>query len=183
MIKRTGRMTAMSEAVNTKGRYSTKRLVQLALMLALTVLLMRFSITLPYVNISLTYLPIALTGMLFGPLAGAAVGFLANELDALLRGFGFNPLYSLIPMAKGLLYGLLLYGRIPGRRQIFLVQGLIDVFLHILANTVLLYLFYNKGAFGALPLRILKNVMFFPIEVFTLIKLSEYRGVFTKLTR
>jgi ECF transporter S component (folate family) len=173
----------MTETNTSKRQFSTKGLVQLALMLALTVLLMRFSITLPYVNISLTYLPIALTGMLFGPVAGAAVGFLSNELDALLRGFGFNPLYSLIPMLKGLMYGLLLFGRVPGRRQIFLVQALIDIFLHILANTVLLYLFYNKGAFGALPLRILKNVMFFPIEVFTLIKLSEYRGVFLRLTR
>ncbi|MHC1786687.1 MAG: folate family ECF transporter S component [Christensenellales bacterium] len=173
----------MTHAI-TKGRtLGTKGLVQLALMLALTVLLMRFSINLPFVNISLTYLPIALTGMLFGPVAGAAVGFLSNELDALMRGFGFNPLYSLIPMLKGLLYGLLLHDRLPTRRQISLVQGGIDVFLHILANTLLLYLFYNKGAFGALPLRILKNVMFFPIEVFTLIKLSDYRSVFTRLTR
>src|SRR5665811_1148875 len=105
MINHSGRATTMAETVNTKRLLSTKGLVQLALMLALTVLLMRFSITLPYVNISLTYLPIALTGMLFGPVAGAAVGFLSNELDALLRGFGFNPLYSLIPMLKGLLYG------------------------------------------------------------------------------
>lgn len=173
----------MSIGTEQKSGFNTKKLVYLALLLALTVGLMQFTLAFPFVNVSFSYLPIALTGMLFGPAAGAAVGFLSNELNALIKGFGFNPWYSLIPMFKGLLYGMVFFKRDASRIQIILCQLVISVALHLFANTLLLYLFYNKGALGSLPVRVLKNVMFFPVEVLTLIKMAQYKPVFARLIK
>ena len=71
----------------------------------------------------------------------------------------------------------------PKRSHIILGQAAIDILLHIGLNTVLLYFFYSKGAFGALPLRILKNVIFFPVEVFLIVLMAKYRNQFVRMTK
>lgn len=174
-------MTSIAQPSKTLA--STTKLVFLALLTAMSVLLQFFGLNLPFINITFAFLPIAMAGMLYGPIEGAAVGFLSNELDALMKGFGFNPLYSLVHLGKGLIYGIVLCRKEPKRSHIIAGQAIIDIFLHLVLNTVLLYFFYSKGAFGALPLRILKNVMFFPVEVFLIVLMSKYRPQFLRMTR
>lgn len=167
----------------SKTLQATTKLVFLALLTSMSVMLQFFGLNLPYVNITLAFLPIAMAAMLYGPVAGASVGFLSNELDAILHGFAFNPLYSLVHLGKGLIYGFVLYRKEPKRSHIVIGQIAIDVFLHIGLNSLLLYLFYNKATLGALPIRILKNVMFFPVEVFLIILMSHYRPQFIRMTK
>jgi len=38
----------------------------------------------------------------------------------------------------------------------------------------------GKGFFAILPLRVVKNMLFFPVEVFVLTKLAQYRKSFEK---
>lgn len=168
--------------MQTQGKVqrSTIKVVTLGILLGITVALIYFRIEIPFVNISLNFIPLALTGMLFGPAAGALVGFLGNELSALLRGFAFNPLWSLVPAGAGLIYGLFLYNKEATRRRIMVAQALISLILHLGLNTLLLYIFYNKGAFGSLPLRVVKNVLLFPLEVFIIYYIAQYRTVFQR---
>lgn len=161
----------------------TFKVVTLGVLLGIALALTYFRIEIPFVNISLNFIPLAVTGMLFGPAAGALIGFLSNEMNAWLRGFAFNPLWSLVPMGAGLLYGIFLYNREVTRGRVILCQALITVALHLVANTVLIYIFFNKGAFGALPLRILKNALFFPVEVFTILLMAKYKPVFLRMIK
>ena len=52
-------------------------------------------------------LPILLAGILFGPLAGAAVGIVADLIGCLLVGYAINPIITLGAALIGLVAGLL----------------------------------------------------------------------------
>ena len=85
-----------------------KTLVVLAFLTALSVVLSRLlSINTHSVRVGLGNVPIILAGLLYGPFAGALVGFGADITGALLlSSFGYMPLLGLSPMLLGGLPGL-----------------------------------------------------------------------------
>lgn len=86
-----------------------KTLVTLAFLTALSVVLSRLlSINAHSVRVGLGNVPILLAGLLYGPFAGALVGFGADITGALLlSSFGYMPLLGLSPVLLGGLPGLL----------------------------------------------------------------------------
>ena len=82
----------------------------LSVSIALSIVLSRllgFYLT-PSLRVSFEYFPIILSGILFGPLGGAAVGGISDFLGAtLFSGLGFFPPMILGPIFTGLLSGLL----------------------------------------------------------------------------
>lgn len=77
---------------------------------ALSMAIEGFTIEIPFAKINFAYIAIASIGMLFGPV----VSFLAGGICDILGYFvhpdgGFLPLYTLIGMLQGLLYGMILY--------------------------------------------------------------------------
>lgn len=89
------------------NRLSVRTLVGCALLTALAVVLARLLSFAPTesTRYSLETLPILLAGLLFGPLAGALVGFASDFLGCLLSPWGYNPLLCLPPMLLGLWAG------------------------------------------------------------------------------
>ncbi|MDD4081052.1 MAG: folate family ECF transporter S component [Eubacteriales bacterium] len=162
-----------------------KRLMIMSLLTALSVVLERF---LGYndriISVSLGYLPVALAAMLFGPLPGAVVSALADFLGALLFPAGALDLrFTLIAAIKGFIYGYFLSQRGVGRGRIILSQALVTVLCHLTLNTLVISTIIGQGFWALLPLRVVKNLLFFPVEVFTLIKMAEYRGTFDRLAK
>ena len=81
------------------GLQNVRTLVSCALLAAVSVVLARFIIPMPNetTRFSLEAVPIFLAGMLFGPLPGALVGFVADFVGCLFSGYGlcaglFQPL-------------------------------------------------------------------------------------------
>lgn len=91
-------------------KFNTRTLSLLSVLIAVSIILSRllgFYLT-PSLRVSFEYFPIILSGMLFGPIAGAVVGGLADFLGAnLLSGFGFFPPLIVGPILAGFLSGLL----------------------------------------------------------------------------
>ena len=87
---------------------TTKALVSCALLAALSVVLARLVIPMPnaFTRFSIEAVPIFLAGLLFGPLAGGMVGFVADGVGCLFSGFGYNPLFCLPPILYGVFGGL-----------------------------------------------------------------------------
>lgn len=85
-----------------------KTLVVLAFLTALSVVLSRLlSLNTHSVRVGLGNVPILLAGLLYGPFAGALVGFGADITGALLlSSFGYMPLLGLSPVLLGGLPGL-----------------------------------------------------------------------------
>ena len=108
----------MSKINSTKAKITTRALVTMALLSAISVVLARLIIPMPNVTtrFSIEAVPIILAGHLFGPLSGAIVGFVADFVGCLFSGYGYNPAFSVPPILIGLCAGLLrplLYRRVP----------------------------------------------------------------------
>ena len=136
------------------------------------------------ISVSFSYLPVALSGMLFGPLPAAAVCALADILGAVLFPSGPPDLrFTLIAALKGGIYGFFLFRPGPGRGRIVLAQLLVTLICHLTLNTLVISTIIGRGFLALLPLRVIKNLLFFPIEVLTLVKLAQYRASFERLSR
>lgn len=100
---------------DTKGRITLKKmntrtLSLLSVLIAVGIILSRllgFYLT-PSLRVSFEYFPVILSGVLFGPIAGAVVGGLADFLGAtLFSGLGFFPPLIIGPILAGFLSGIL----------------------------------------------------------------------------
>lgn len=163
-----------------------KRLILISLFIALSVVLERL---LGYndkiLSISFSFLPIAASGMMFGPWFGAVTAAFADLLGALLFPSGdVNLGFTLIAAISGWIYGYFLSKSDASKRTtLVLCQFLITFFCHLVFNTTLISLIIGKGFFALLPLRVVKNLLFYPIEVAALSKLVDYRPVFEKMLK
>lgn len=162
-----------------------KKLISISLLVALSIIAKRF---LGYndkiISVSFGFVPIAMAGMLFGPLGGVMAAVISDLIGALLFPTGpFNPGFTLAAALTGLSYGLFLYKQPLSRLRIVLCQLLITLLVNMTLNTLLLVPIVGKGFMAILPLRILKNTLFFPVEVFVLSKMNQYRRDFERLLR
>ncbi len=89
-------------------RMATRALASCALLAALSVVLARLVVPMPnaFTRFSIEAVPIYLAGMLFGPMAGGLVGFVADFVGCLFSGYGFNPLLCVPPILYGVFGGL-----------------------------------------------------------------------------
>lgn len=78
-----------------------------ALLTALSVVLARLLTVIPseVSRFSLEAVPIILSGLLFGAVPGALVGFAADLIGCLFSPFGYNPIFCVPPILYGLLAG------------------------------------------------------------------------------
>ena len=174
-----------------KRSFPIKTLTYCAVFAALSVVLARIFGFMPDAasRFSIEAVPIFLAGMLFGPLAGGMVGFVADFAGCMMSPHGYNPFFCIPPI---------LYGVFAGLFRPYLKKGvnLLRLFVAFLPPVVLgsvlyqsapLSLFYYKGAFwpGYLYFLSTRSVQFAVVLVLdvVLIRLLFKTGVFyrTKL--
>ena len=104
-------MSQLSQSAASKRQMTTKTLAYCAMLAALQVVLARLIIPMPAADtrFSLEAIPVVLAGLLFGPVAGAMVGFSADLVGCLFSGFGYNPLFCVPPILYGLCGGFFRY--------------------------------------------------------------------------
>ena len=137
-----------------KQTLTTKELAYCALLAALSVVLARMIIPMPNAStrFSIEAIPIFMAGMLFGPVAGALVGFCADFVGCLFSAFGYNPLFSLPPVLYGLFGGIfqawLRKGvSIPRLTVAFAFPVVVGSILY--QSAALAFVYNSKGNFGA----------------------------------
>ena len=147
----------MSKNVQTARKpvgMTTKAMTTCALLAALGVVLARLIVPMPneFTRFSIEAVPTVLAGILFGPVAGALVGFVADFVGCLFSPYAYNPLFCVPPILYGLCGGLLAYNRVAelGTKlqitAIFLVLNAVILFLPTLLPTG------NKDARSMSPL-------------------------------
>ena len=99
---------AAAPAAQQTGLKNVRILATSALLAAISVVLARLIIPMPNetTRFSLEAVPIFIAGMLFGPIPGALVGFVADFVGCLFSGYGYNPLFCIPPILYGLSAGL-----------------------------------------------------------------------------
>lgn len=82
-----------------------------AVLIALDLALKSITIYLPFCKISVAFVAMAAIGMFFGPVVGFMAGAITDILGLMISNQmgAFNPLFTIVEMLGGLLYGLFLY--------------------------------------------------------------------------
>ncbi len=93
-----------------KGKQNLKRLVTIALLIALQIVLSRFlSIQAWSIKIGFGFIPVVIAATLFGPVDAAIVGGMADLLGTLLFPIGpYFPGFTFTAALIGVIFGLLL---------------------------------------------------------------------------
>ena len=138
----------------TNRRIDTRTLVACALLAAVSVVLARFLIPMPNVTtrFSIEAVPIFLAGMLFGPLPGVLVGFVADLVGCLFSGFGYNPLFCIPPILYGLTAGLFqpVFVKKPGIGRLAIIWAIPVILGSVLYQSwALTFVYSAKDAFLA----------------------------------
>lgn len=157
---------------------NVKKLAVCAVMLALYITIQSFALDITeYLRISFNYLIVAVIGMLYGASTGAMFGIAADLLGFIVHpGIGgFFPAYTVISALQGSLYGMMLYkGKIssiekqPSLWRIALVRGIDVLLCSTLCRTWVNSFFYGQAFWAILPVRVLKNLVMYPVEVLLL---------------
>ena len=89
-------------------RFPVKTITSCAILTALGIIIARLFSLAPneFTRFSFESVPIFLSGLLFGPMAGAMVGFATDFIGCLFSPYGFNPLFCLPPILYGLCGGI-----------------------------------------------------------------------------
>lgn len=133
--------------------FSVRTLVCCAMMIAVSVVLARLMSIIPDESsrFSIEAVPIFISGMLFGPLAGALVGFTSDLIGCLFSPFPYNPLLCFPPVICGLCAGI--FRRYLAKKtsvfRIALAFLPYIVFACILLQSFMLALVYGGDAFLA----------------------------------
>lgn len=155
---------------------STKWLALMALMLALRIVVSRFSIPVGVnLNVSLSFVLVAISGMMFGPTAALVFAAAEDILEFILfpSGYGFFAGYTLSAMLGALTYALFLYDQ-----RITVLKIVISKFITSFAINVVIgscwtwiltgksqaYLYYAGRS-------LIKNGVLFPIQIVILVLL------------
>lgn len=144
-----------------------RALATTAMFLAIAVVLGFYSLQVTdFIKISFSFIADEMTGMMFGPMVGAVMGAAADLVKYLVHPTGaFFPGFTISGAISGMIYGMILYKKPLHVRRILLANGLVMVFVNILLNTYWLTLLYGQGFMAILPVRVLKEIILYPIYV------------------
>ncbi len=159
-----------------RGLRRPRALVTAAMLLAVQVLLgLVAAIPLgPSIRISFGYLALSTTGALLGPAASMLNGALADILGSVIHPIGpYFPGFTLTGLVNGAIYGVSLYDREISLKRVLITKLLIDVICNLLLNTLWLDLLYGRAFFAILPMRALKNLLQYPVDVILLYPLLK----------
>ena len=165
-------------------KISLRMLTVLAVLIAMQIVLSRFaSISAWNVRIGLGFIPVAVSGILFGPAAGALVGAISDVIGAILFPSGaFFPGVTLKAALSGALYGFVFSGFFRKRlakgmpRQIVppLIAALIDQWiLGFLLNTYFISVLYGSSFKGLLAVRSVQAAIMCVVQAILLYVLQK----------
>lgn len=173
----------------------THVLTQLALLLAISVILSMLGVMLPIagingLKITFSYLPIMLAGFAFGPLAGALVGALTDILGYMIKFYAYGPYFPGLTLTVALSGALpvMIYRLLGGKSEkAALFRLSIAVALTSLlvttVDTYFLQILYGQAFWVILPARIIKEVILIPIKIISLnIVLKLYRLLLSQIS-
>lgn len=160
---------------------SIRSITVTGILVALYIVLEVFcSIDTGYFKINFAFLALAAIGMLFGPSAAMLAAIPCDIIAASVRGYAINPIFTLIAVFEGLIYGLILYGYEPKKdmKQIVRLASArisVVVLCNMVCNTFFTYYFtlllsglpYSTkyGFWEYFFIRLGKNALELPVDI------------------
>ncbi len=175
--------------ITSTQKMATRTIAYSALLAALSVVLARLFSLMPEesARFSIEAIPIYLAGMLFGPVAGAMVGFCADFVGCLFSPYGYNPIFCIPPILYGLFGGLM---RFVMRKKVTIPRLLLGFLPPVILGSVLYqsfalaYVYYSETFWEGLILKLSTRSVQFAVTMVLdvlLIYLLFKANIFTRL--
>lgn len=151
----------------SKHKLNSKTLTQLALLIALQVILTRFlSIQTPIVRIGFGFLPLAVMGIMYGPKIAFVGGIISDILGFFMFPTGtYFPGFTLTTGLTALIFGIFLYNKTYSIKHVIIASVVVCLGLNLCLDTYWLSILLGKGYLALLPTRIVKSLVMIPIQV------------------
>ncbi|MCD8121121.1 MAG: folate family ECF transporter S component [Clostridiales bacterium] len=165
---------------------NTRTITVCAMFAAISVVLGYFTIAVgDYIKIGFSMISNQFVYYLFGPAVGCIFGGALDILKYLIKPTGgYFPPLTLVPMVGGLIYGCFYYRRKLTIRRILMAELMVSVICNMLMTTFCLSILYGKGFMALLPMRVMKNLVMWPINsllFYSIARALEAAGVFRLL--
>jgi len=156
----------------------TRNILFVGLFISLEIILTRFlSVESPIVRISFEFIPIAISAILFGPVTAGVAAAIADVLGMLIFPKGaYFPGFTLSAFVTGFLYGLILYKKKVTIVRSFFAALAVIVTASLVLNTIWLVYLTKNGAYAILTARIIKSLVFLPIQTIMVYFTWKYIG-------
>lgn len=154
-----------------KRTLATKDMTRLGLLIAVMIVLTRLiAFETTFLRISLTFIPEAITGMFFGPF-WSGLALVVADLGGMLL-FSKAPFFigfTINAFLQGFIYGWFYYKKEMTWTRIILANVLVAVLVHMFLTPLWLGILYGADltTIGWWIPRIIKNVLFLPIQIVT----------------
>ncbi|WP_057894902.1 folate family ECF transporter S component [Lacticaseibacillus brantae] len=157
----------------SSSKLSVKNTVIMGLLVAMNIVLGRFSVGPSFAKISLVFFATILMGYLLGPWWAAVGAAIADQLGILLTGGQNFPGFTISAAIAAMIYGMFFY-----RQKITWWRAIVAVFLVMLISNVILTTWWldimGTPWQGIIVVRAVKNLVVFPFQaVLTYFTLKE----------
>lgn len=161
-----------------KQKLRTKDIALMGLLMALQLIFTRFlSIETPFLRIGFSFIPTVIMGIIFGPLLTGVGSTLSDFIGISLfaKTAPYFPGFSLSAFLGGAIYGYFFYKKEITLKRVILAKLVVSLVVSLLLNTTWLYMMMGQAALVQLPIRIVRIIIGFPIEVFIIYYLGNHR--------
>lgn len=153
-----------------------------AMFMAVAVVLGYFTIEAgPYLKIGFVTVVNQFVYFMFGPVVGGFYGGVLDLIKYIIKPTGaFFPGFTFNAILAGIIYGTFLYQRPLTFKRTLAVHFIVIMVCNVFLNTVWLSMMSGKGILALIPMRIVKNIIMWPIDtaIFYLIaKKMEEAGI------
>lgn len=155
-----------------------RNILLVGLFIAFEVIFTRFlSVENTIVRISFEFLPIAISAILFGPVTAGVAAAIADILGMLIFPKGpYFPGFTVSAFISGYLYGVILYKKKITIARCIIAALVMIIPVELILKTVWLEILYHNGVYAILPARIIKCLVFFPIQTILIYVTWKYAG-------
>lgn len=156
-----------------------KLIVLSGLFIALNIILTRIvkPIELPYLRVSFGFIANALGAIILGPIFGGITSALSDVIGFFAFPNGtYFPGFTLSAFAAGLIYGVVLRKNSGSIYRILVSVLLVTIVVDLIMNTVWLSILLNRAWTAYFAIRLIKALIFIPVQVIVLKLLWKYTG-------
>ncbi|MBU9788999.1 folate family ECF transporter S component [Lentilactobacillus sp. IMAU92037] len=143
----------------------TLDVVVLGVLMALALILGRFTVGTQFMRLSFGFIVVAITSYLYGPLWSSTTAALGDIIGTLISGSPYFPGFTVSAILGAAIYGFFFYNKEITWKRVIVSQLIIAVLVNAVLNTFWLTVLYKTPFFGLLPMRTLKEVIITPIQI------------------
>ena len=150
-------------------KLSIKSMALLGLLIALQLVLSRFSFGPDSIKFSVTFIVVILIGKWFGPVWGSIMAIFTDYINTLLSGYPYFPGFAISAVAGVFIYGIFFYNRPKvSLARVIIAVLLVLVIVNTLLNTtwvIMMYNYHGAAAIKIIEIRAFKELITAPIQI------------------